>query len=97
MKPTTASIASKLYLIFALLAILTLCVATVAVVNARRHAALTREYESAFAGAKNVERVNGLIYAVVMESRGIYISTDISEAKSSATVCSYSTIALVTS
>jgi methyl-accepting chemotaxis protein len=66
---------------FALLAILTVCVATVAVINARHHAALTREYESAFDGAKNVERVNGLIYAVVMESRGIYISTDISEAR----------------
>jgi len=57
----------------------TVLVATVAVVNARRHAALTNDYESAFAGAKNVERVNGLIYAVVMESRGIYMSSDIPE------------------
>jgi methyl-accepting chemotaxis protein len=65
-KLATTSIASKLYSIFALLAIVTVAVATVAVVNARHHAALTREYESAFAGAKNVERVNGLIYAVVM-------------------------------
>ena len=81
MKLTTTSIASKLYSIFALLAILTVAVATVAVVNARHHAALTHEYEFAFDGAKNVERVNGLIYAVVMESRGIYISTDISEAR----------------
>jgi methyl-accepting chemotaxis protein len=80
-KLTTLSIATKLYSIFALLAIVTVAVATVAVVNARHHAALTREYESAFAGAKNVERVNGLIYAVVMESRGIYISADIPEVK----------------
>ena len=32
-------------------------------------------------GAMNVERVNGLIYAVVMESRGIYMSPDIPAAK----------------
>ncbi len=81
MKLTKFSIAIKLYSIFALLAIVTVMVATVAVVNARHHAALTHEYESAFAGAKNVERVNGLIYAVVMESRGIYMSADIPEAK----------------
>jgi methyl-accepting chemotaxis protein len=80
-KLATTSIASKLYSIFALLAILTVAVGTVAVVNERHHAALTREYESAFAGAENVERVNGLIYAVVMESRGIYISANISEAR----------------
>ena len=35
----------------------------------------------AFAGAENVERVNSLIYAVVMESRGIYLSPDIEAAK----------------
>jgi methyl-accepting chemotaxis protein len=80
-KLTTFSIATKLYSIFALLAIVTVVVATVAVVNARHHAALTHEYESAFAGAKNVERVNALIYAVVMESRGIYMSANIAEAK----------------
>jgi methyl-accepting chemotaxis protein len=80
-KLTTTSIASNLYSIFALLAILTVAVAAVGVASARRHAALAHEYESAFAGAKNVERVNALIYAVVMESRGIYISADISEAR----------------
>ncbi|MFL5000793.1 MAG: methyl-accepting chemotaxis protein, partial [Xanthobacteraceae bacterium] len=32
-------------------------------------------------GTQNVERVNGLIYAVVMESRGIYMSSDIPSAK----------------
>src|SRR5258705_7216030 len=53
----------------------------VAVLNARHHVALTDEFESAFAGAMNVERVNALIYAVVMESRGIYMSSDIPTAK----------------
>ena len=31
-------------------------------------------YESANAGTINVERINGLIYAVVMDSRGVYMT-----------------------
>jgi methyl-accepting chemotaxis protein len=75
------SIAAKLYLIFALLAAVTVALATVAVSNARRHAALTDEFRSAFLGTLNVKLVNGLIYAVVMESRGIYMSSDVATAK----------------
>src|SRR4051812_32947413 len=70
------SIASKLYAIFALLATATVVLALVAVVNARRHSALTDEFEAALQGSQNVERINGLIYAVVMESRGVYMSED---------------------
>jgi methyl-accepting chemotaxis protein len=70
------SIASKLYAIFALLATGTVVLALVAVVSARRHAALTDEFELALQGSQNVERINGLIYAVVMESRGVYMSED---------------------
>ena len=81
MKLPNLSIATKLYLIFALLATVTVVLATVAALNARRHAALTDEFRSAFEGAMNVELVNGLIYAVVMESRGIYMSSDIPTAK----------------
>ena len=81
MKLPNLSIATKLYLIFALLATVTVALATVAALNARRHAALTDEFRSAFEGAMNVELVNGLIYAVVMESRGIYMSSDIPTAK----------------
>jgi methyl-accepting chemotaxis protein len=55
------SIAKKLYLIFTLLATVTVALAAVAVSNARRHAALTDEFRSAFIGAMNVELVNGLI------------------------------------
>ena len=41
------------------------------------HAALTDEFESANAGSGNVERVNGLIYAVEAWSRAaIYMSPD---------------------
>jgi methyl-accepting chemotaxis protein len=68
------SIAAKLYAIFALLATATLALAGIAVTNARHHAAMTGEYETSLVGTQNVERVNGLIYAVVMESRGVYMS-----------------------
>ena len=75
------SIAAKLYAIFALMATTTIALSVVAVSNARHHAALTDEFESANAGTLNVERVNALIYAVVMESRGVYMSTDLATSK----------------
>ena len=75
------SIAAKLYAILASLAIVTAALGVVAVLNARTQATLTDTFESAFLGSQNVERVNGLIYAVVMESRGIYMSPDIPAAK----------------
>jgi methyl-accepting chemotaxis protein len=75
------SIAAKLYAIFALLVIAIAALASVAVVNSRRQAELTHEFQTAFAGTLNVDRVDGLIYAVVMESRGVYMSPDIATAK----------------
>ena len=75
------SIAAKLYAIFTLLATATVVLALVAVVTARRHAALTNEFEAALQGSQNVERINGLIYAVVMDGRGIYMSSDLPTAK----------------
>lgn len=70
------SIAAKLYAIFALLATVTVALAATAVMNARQHAALTNDFETAFRGAQSVERIAALIYAVAMESRGIYIAPD---------------------
>jgi len=81
MKLAKLSIAAKLYVIFALLATMTATLAAVAIFNSNRHVALTNEFESAFVGAENVDRINSLIYAVVMESRGIYMSPDIATAK----------------
>jgi methyl-accepting chemotaxis protein len=81
MKLPSLSIAAKLYTIFALLATATIALAGIAVVNARHHAAMTADYETSLSGTQNVERVDGLIYAVVMESRGVYMSTDIPTAK----------------
>jgi methyl-accepting chemotaxis protein len=74
------SIAAKLYAIFASLAIATTVLASVAVLNARNHAALTRDFESANIGSLNVERVNGLIYAVQSAARGVVMSPDIKAA-----------------
>jgi PAS domain S-box-containing protein len=43
---------------------------------ARQQAAFREELNTAARAALNIERVNGLIYAVVMESRGIYMSSE---------------------
>ena len=75
------SIAAKLYIIFTLLAVATVALAGIAVINARHQAEMTSAYETSLSGTQNVERMNGLIYAVVMESRGIYMSPDTANAK----------------
>jgi methyl-accepting chemotaxis protein len=75
------TISTKLYALFALLGTLTVILAGYAVVNSRQNAVLSEQLQLAFAGAQNVERVNSLIYAVVMESRGIYMSPDTKTAK----------------
>src|SRR3954471_24353099 len=75
------SVAAKLYAIVVFLAVATVALAGITVINARYQAAMTSEYETSLVGTQNVERVDGLIYAVVMESRGVYMSTDIPTAK----------------
>jgi methyl-accepting chemotaxis protein len=75
------SIAAKLYAIFALMATTTVALAVVAALNSYRHSTLADQFESANTGMLNVERVNGLLYAVVMESRGVYMSSDLSASK----------------
>ena len=75
------SIAAKLYVIFALMATTTVALSVAAVTSARHHAALTDEFESTNASTWNVAKIDGLIYAVVMESRGVYMSSDIKTSK----------------
>ncbi|WP_407184391.1 methyl-accepting chemotaxis protein [Bradyrhizobium centrosematis] len=70
------TLATKLYAIFALFALLTAAIALLSDYNSRRSAELTSVIETANAAALNVERVNSLVYAVVMESRGVYMSTE---------------------
>jgi len=70
------SLAARLYSIFALFALLTAAITALSDYNTRRNAALTQEIETVNLAALNVERVNSLVYAVVMESRGVYMSTE---------------------
>jgi methyl-accepting chemotaxis protein len=70
------SLAAKLYSIFTLFAVLTAAITALSDYNSRRNAAITEAIETANLEALNVERVNSLVYAVVMESRGVYMSTD---------------------
>ena len=67
---------ARLYSIFALFALLTAAIAVLSDYNTRRGAELTHAIETANLAALNVERVNSLVYAVVMESRGVYMSTE---------------------
>lgn len=73
---TRHSIAAKLYAIFALFALLTAAITWLSDYNSRRAAELTKSIETANLAALNVQLVNGLVYAVVMESRGVYMSTE---------------------
>jgi len=75
------SLAAKLYSIFALFALLTAAITALSDYNSRRSSALTAAIETANKAALNVERVNGLVYAVVMDSRGVYMSADKDAAK----------------
>ena len=69
------SLAVRLYSIFAFIALLTAAIALLSHYNTRRNAELTEAIETASLAALNVERVNSLVYAVVMESRGVYMSS----------------------
>lgn len=75
------TIAAKLYSIFALLAAVTLLGAVISNLNNRQNARLAEESAVAARAADNIERVNALVYAVVMESRGIYMSSDLPTVK----------------
>src|ERR1700741_3232939 len=70
------SLAAKLYAIFGLFAFLTAAITALSDYNTRRNTALTEAVSTASRAALNVERINSLVYAVVMESRGVYMSTD---------------------
>jgi len=70
------SLAAKLYSIFALFAVLVAAITALSDYNTRQNAELTEAVSIASRAALNVERINSLVYAVVMESRGIYMSAD---------------------
>ncbi len=70
------SLATKLYSIFGLFALLTAATTALSGYNTRRNVELTEALDTANRAALNVERVNSLVYAIVMESRGVYMSTE---------------------
>jgi methyl-accepting chemotaxis protein len=70
------SLAAKLYAIFGLFTVLIAAITALSDYNSRRGAELMDAVETASRAALNVQRVNSLVYAVVMESRGVYMSTD---------------------
>ena len=70
------SLATRLYSIFALFAVLTAAMTALSDYNTRQNGELTKVIEIAGRDALNVERVNSLVYAVVMESRGVYMSSE---------------------
>src|SRR5580692_9727388 len=80
-KASRLSLAVKLYSIFALFAILTAAITALSDYNTRHNTELTEAVETASRAALNVERVNSLVYAVVMESRGVYMSTEPADVK----------------
>ena len=75
------SLAARLYSIFALFAVLVAAITALSHYNTRQNAELTEAVATASRAALNVERVNSLVYAVVMESRGVYMSTDAATVK----------------
>jgi methyl-accepting chemotaxis protein len=70
------SLAAKLYSLFALFAVLVAAITALSDYNTRQNAELTEAVSIASRAALNVERINSLVYAVVMESRGIYMSSE---------------------
>src|ERR1700722_972173 len=75
------SLAVKLYSIFAFLAFLPAPPPALPNNTPRHNTELTEAVETASRAALNVERVNSLVYAVVMESRGVYMSTEPADVK----------------
>src|SRR5882757_2842074 len=75
------SVAEKIYGIAAGLAVVTIVLMVMSTQTVRLQAGYRHLQASSALAATNVGRVNGLIYAIVMESRGIYMSTDPTKVK----------------
>jgi PAS domain S-box-containing protein len=70
------SLAEKSYGVVALLAIVTVFLLVMSVQSVRLQTTYRHLQAASASAAINIGRVNGLIYAIVMESRGIYMSSD---------------------
>ncbi|MGY3149241.1 hypothetical protein ACVWYQ_006240 [Bradyrhizobium sp. USDA 3397] len=72
----TLTVAEKVYSIAAFLAIVTTFLLVMSVQSVRLQTTYRHMHASSPAAAINVGRINALIYAIVMESRGIYMTAD---------------------
>lgn len=77
----TLTVAEKVYSIAAFLAIVTTFLLVMSVQSVRLQTTYRHMHASVADAAIGVGRINALIYAVVMESRGIYMSADRAAAK----------------
>ena len=72
---------TKIYGVVALLSLVALAIAALALSGMRTYNQLTGEMERASQRAVIAEQINTLVFAVVMDSRGIYMSRDRAEAE----------------
>jgi PAS domain S-box-containing protein len=72
----TLSVAEKVYSIAGFLAIVTIFLLVMSVQTVRLQTTYRHMHATSAEAAINVGRINALIYAIVMESRGIYMSSD---------------------
>lgn len=72
----TLSVAEKVYSIAGFLAIVTIFLLVMSIQSVRLQTTYRHMHASSAEAAINVGRINALIYAIVMDSRGIYMSSD---------------------
>lgn len=77
----TLSVAEKVYSIAGFLTIVTMFLLVMAVQSVRLQTSYRHMQAASAAAAVNIGRVNALVYAIVMESRGIYMSTEPAKVK----------------
>ncbi|WP_156433712.1 PAS-domain containing protein [Bradyrhizobium retamae] len=75
------SVAEKIYGIAAGLMVVTVVLMVMSIQSVRRQTGYRHLQASSAQAAANVSQANGLIYAIVMESRGIYMSTERAKVK----------------
>jgi PAS domain S-box-containing protein len=74
-------VAGKIYSVVALLVVVTTLLVVMSIQSVRLQTAYRHQLTNSATAAVNIGRVNSLIYAIVMESRGIYMSADRAAAK----------------
>lgn len=77
----TLTVAEKVYSIAGFLAIVTTFLLVMSIQTVRLQTTYRHLHTTSAEAATNVARINALIYAIVMESRGIYMSNDSGAAK----------------